>query len=273
MKIHTKTKVSLLVYITHIAVVAYDGNTLERTIAQSRFAIDSQLGDSTIQRYNQKLILKVLVTISLSRGKLFDAMATTAYKLRVPNPKNALIPNDLKKVLKPQYLTIKNGDDSAFTSPNTSGSNNFCHIDLGVISGIWHPHDNRYNTNISGGLAGKLIWNLAQGLLYGSLQDLCNWLDPVGSYFQKTTLERLGRNGLVTKTGETYSWEGDGKDLESIAYLTGIKGKTQSRDSKLHIRREQRVESLLEWRADRGITLRSPSSEPESGLGATGTQI
>lgn len=204
LKINTKTKIGLLVYITEIAVVAHRGNTLEPTISQSRLAIDSQLGDSTIQRYNQMVPVKRLLTISQGRGRLFDSMATTVYKLSVPNLKDALIPNDLKKVLKPKYLTIKNGDVSAFTTPNTSGRNNYCHIDLGVISGIWHPHDNWYNSKVSAGLAGKLIWNLAQGLLYGRLEDLCDWLDPEGGYFRKTTLERLRRVGLVSQLDGDY---------------------------------------------------------------------
>lgn len=253
--VDTKQKAGLLAFVLQLAVQAYRGNTTEPLVARSAIVAESQLSDSSIPRYNQMVTRLRLVTISQVPGLRSQGLASTRYELAIPKQTNEISFNNPKNALKPNYLI--NGGVSAFIQAESEECNSYCHIDLGVLSGIWGPHDCWFATSITGGISGKIVWHLAQSLMQGRLEKLLQILDGKSKYFSGIVKRRLLQSVLLEERDGRLHFCGNGADLDSLAEVGQVVGKQSKRLMQIEYRREQRAINLAKWEASIGLLARS----------------
>lgn len=249
--IDTRQKAGLLAFVIQIAVQAYRGNTTEPLAARSAIVAQSQLSDSSIPRYNQMVTRLRLATISQVPGLRSQGLASTRYELVIPKQTNGTYFNNPKNALKPNYLI--NGGVSTFIQTESEECNSYCHIDLGVLSGIWGPHDCWFATSNTGGISGKIVWHLAQSLLRGSLENLLQILDGKSKYFSGIVKRRLLQSVLLEERDGKLHFCGNGADLDFLAEVGQVVGKQRKRLEHIDYRREQRAINLVKWETSIGL--------------------
>ena len=251
----TKQKAGLLAFVLQLAVQAYRGNTTEPLVARSAIVAESQLSDSSIPRYNQLVTRLRLVTISQVPALRSQGLASTRYKLLIPKETSGVSFNNPKNALKPNYLI--NGGVSTFIQTESEECSSYLYIDLGVLSGIWGPHDCWFSTSITGGISGKIVWHLAQSLMQGRIEKLLQILDGKSKYFSGIVKRRLLQSFLLEERDGTLHFCGNGADLDSLAEVGQVVGKQSKRLMQIEYRREQRAINRAKWEASIGLLARS----------------
>jgi hypothetical protein len=75
----------------------------------------------------------------------------------------------------------------------------------------------------------------------GTVEELCQLLEPNGKYISKTVIPKLIQaNLLETKNGKL-KWIGDGEILDSIALAGDVQGKQKKREEVIKKRRDDRT--------------------------------
>jgi hypothetical protein len=174
-------------------------------------------------------------------------MATTTYRLDSPKQDASLTSPKLNAPLKPNYSYINNGDDSEANRNLSQLCNTNLYIDLEHLLEIWHPHDAWFATKISGGILGKLIWNLSQCLTKGTIEELCQLLEPTGNYVYKKLIPKMMQANLLEMKENKLKWIGDGQILESIAQAGDVQGKQNKRIKNIKKRQEDRAKAFEEY--------------------------
>lgn len=248
---NTRQKSGLLAFVIQIAAQAYKGNTTEPIVARSLLVAESQLSDSSIPRYNQLVTRLRLLTISQESALRSQGLASTRYKLQIPNQINKISLINPKNALKPNYPI--NGDVSAFIQDDSEECNSYCHVDLGVLSGIWGPHDCWFATSITGGISGKIVWHLAQSLMQGNLENLLQILDGNSKYFSGLVKKRLMQSVLLEERDDRLHFCGNGTNLDSLADVGQTVGRQRKRITNIEYRREQRAINRAKWGVALGL--------------------
>jgi hypothetical protein len=238
---HSKTKFRLFCLITEIGLRAFEANSLVFTRSISRLHLDSQISERSIYSYLQ--IVTQVCDLSISQDSLVRMLntATTKFQLHINDSDASLISSNQYSVLEPNYSYIKNGDSSYVNSFLSQQLPQTLYIDLGYVLDIWHPHDAWFTTKISGGILGKLIWHLTQAMTEGTVEELCQLLEPNGNYISKTVIPRLIQANLLEIKNEKLKWTGDGEILDSIALAGDVQGKQKKREDAIQKRRDDRA--------------------------------
>lgn len=240
-EVHSKTKIRLFCLVTEIGLRAFEANSLEFTRSISRLHLDSQISEKSIYSYLQ--IVTQVCDLSISQDSSIKMLnvATTRFQLHISDLNTSLISSNQYSVLEPNYSYIKNGDSSYVNSFLSQQLPQTLYIDLGYVLDIWHPHDAWFATKISGGILGKLIWNLTQAMTEGTVEELCQLLEPNGNYISKTVIPRLIQANLLEIKNEKLKWTGDGEILDSIALAGDVQGKQKKREDAIQKRRDDRA--------------------------------
>lgn len=238
--LHSKTKIRLFCLVIEIGLRAYEANSLEFTRSISKLHLDSQISEKSIYSYLQ--IVTQICDLTISQDSLIKLLnvATTRFKLHINNSNTSLTSPNLITGLKPNYSYIKNGDSSDVNRILSQELPQGLYIDLGSVLDIWNPHDAWFATKISGGILGKLIWHLSQAMTEGTVEELCQLLEPNGNYISKTVIPRLTRANLMEIKNGKLKWIGDGEILNSIALAGEVQGKQEKRKKVIKKRRDDR---------------------------------
>jgi hypothetical protein len=238
---HSKTKLRLICLVTEIGLRAFKANSLVFTRSISRLHLDSQISERSIYSYLQ--IVTQVCDLTISQDSLVKIIntATTKFQLHINDSNAPLISPNLNTLLEPNYSYIKNGDSSNVNRFLSQQLPQTLYIDLGYVLDIWNSHDAWFATKISGGILGKLIWHLAQAMTEGTVEDLCQLLEPNGSYITKTVIPRLIQANLLEIKNGKLKWTGDGEILDSIALAGDVQGKQKKREEAIKKRRDDRA--------------------------------
>jgi hypothetical protein len=240
-EVHSKTKIRLFCLVTEIGLRAFEANSLEFTRSISRLHLDSQISEKSIYSYLQIVTQVCDLSISQDSSVKMLNVATTRFQLHISDLNTSLISSNQYSVLEPNYSYIKNGDSSYVNSFLSQQLPQTLYIDLGYVLDIWHPHDAWFATKISGGILGKLIWHLTQAMTEGTVEELCQLLEPNGNYISKTIIPRLIQANLLEIKNEKLKWIGDGEVLDSIALAGDVQGKQKKREDAIQKRRDDRA--------------------------------
>lgn len=239
--LHSKTKIRLICLVNEIGLRAYEANSLEFTRSISRLHLDSQISERSIYSYLPIVTQVCDITISQDSSIKLLNVATTRFQLHINNSNTSLTSPNLNTLLKPNYRYRKNGDSSGAIEITSQELPQTLYIDLGNVLDIWHPHDAWFATKISGGILGKLIWHLAQAMTEGTVEGLCQLLEPNGNYISKTVIPRLIQANLLEIRNGKLKWIGDGEILDAIAMAGDVQGKQEKREKAIKKRRDDRT--------------------------------
>jgi hypothetical protein len=81
----------------------------------------------------------------------------------------------------------------------------------------------------------------------GTVEELCQLLEPNGNYISKTVIPRLIQANLLEIKNGKLKWTGDGEILDSIALAGDVQGKQKKREEAIQKRRDDRATAYEDY--------------------------